>query len=80
MYKTQVDNTRLASGYRYKTQVHILQKSHLALIFSARVAPKLFMLIGDAGRELSRKELGQEGGERKHGVGFGCQLFVGKPM
>ena len=34
-------------------------QSHLALIFSARVAPKLFMLIGEAGRELWTKELGQ---------------------
>merc|ERR1719291_1420630 len=39
--------------------------SHLALIFSARVAPKLFMLIGDAGRELA----GVESRE------FGCQAY-----
>lgn len=32
-------------------------KSHLAWIFSARVAPKLFMLIGEQGRELGRRKL-----------------------
>jgi hypothetical protein len=60
MRETRLTAPDLVRGGKNSREKNLSLLSHLARTLSARLAPKLFMLTGDMGRELEGEVCGEE--------------------